>query len=277
MVSASTISPRAASPPTGPGWRYRRWLTTSLAGPRASLWERRWQPPRPCAGASLLPGRTHYPQGPPPHPASAPRLALGKPVQQRPGPIACPATPLLTTLWVSDPFQQTTQPSGVCPPDRPSVSLAALCPALLALRRHLGPPTSPSVAVKPRTCTNPSASTPTSPDPSPLIPNLTGHPASLRWIRAKRSLGGARNELGRSRVRPDYRGGAAVAAQPTGGVYRAGGVPRDDMAPVSDRNVPMDHDCRSDSVLPFRLASSSDLKTNAASGCGRVASSSLST
>ena len=42
----------------------------------------------------LLPGRTHYPQGPPPHPASAPRLALGKPVQQRPGPIACPATPL---------------------------------------------------------------------------------------------------------------------------------------------------------------------------------------
>ena len=30
-------------------------------------------------------------QGPPPHPASAPRLALGKPVQQRPGPIARPA------------------------------------------------------------------------------------------------------------------------------------------------------------------------------------------
>ena len=45
----------------------------------------------------LLPGRTHHPQGPPPHPASAPRLALGKPVQQRPGPIACPATPFLTS------------------------------------------------------------------------------------------------------------------------------------------------------------------------------------
>ena len=51
----------------------------------------------------LLPDRTHHPQGPPPHPASAPRLALGKPVQQRPGPIACPATPFLTSSSATGP------------------------------------------------------------------------------------------------------------------------------------------------------------------------------
>ena len=49
------------------------------------------------AQALLLPGRTHHPQGPPPHPASAPGLALEKPVQPRPGPIAHLAAPFLTT------------------------------------------------------------------------------------------------------------------------------------------------------------------------------------
>ncbi len=77
------------------------------------------------APALLLPGRTHYPQGPPPHLASAPRLALGKPVQQRPGPIACPATPLLTTLWVSDPSSR--------PPNRLAYArrIGLLCLSLL--------------------------------------------------------------------------------------------------------------------------------------------------
>ena len=50
-----------------------------------------------------LPGRTAHTQGPPPHPASATALALGNPVQCRPSPVVRPATPLLTTLWVSDP------------------------------------------------------------------------------------------------------------------------------------------------------------------------------
>ena len=45
----------------------------------------------------LLPGRTAHPLGAPPHPASAPALALGNPVQSRPGPAARPATPSLTT------------------------------------------------------------------------------------------------------------------------------------------------------------------------------------
>ena len=45
--------------------------------------------------AHFLPGRTAHPQSPPPHLASSPRLALAKPVQQRLGPIARPATPFL--------------------------------------------------------------------------------------------------------------------------------------------------------------------------------------
>ena len=44
----------------------------------------------------LLYGRTAHPLGPSPHPASAPALALGNPVQLRPGTIARPATPSLT-------------------------------------------------------------------------------------------------------------------------------------------------------------------------------------
>ena len=45
--------------------------------------------------ALLLPGRPAHPQGPPPHPAPAPGLALGNPVQQRAGETARPATTLL--------------------------------------------------------------------------------------------------------------------------------------------------------------------------------------
>ena len=50
-----------------------------------------------------LPGRKDHTQGLPPHPASATTLALGKSVRSCPGPFANPATPVLTTLWVSDP------------------------------------------------------------------------------------------------------------------------------------------------------------------------------
>ena len=41
-ASASTISPRAASPPTAPGWPSRCWPITWPAGPRASVWARGW-------------------------------------------------------------------------------------------------------------------------------------------------------------------------------------------------------------------------------------------
>ena len=48
----STTCPRAAFPPTSPGWPCRRWHTTWPAGPRASGWASRRPPPRPCDDAS---------------------------------------------------------------------------------------------------------------------------------------------------------------------------------------------------------------------------------
>ena len=42
MASASTISPRAASPPTAHGWPSRCWPITWPAGPPASVWTRGW-------------------------------------------------------------------------------------------------------------------------------------------------------------------------------------------------------------------------------------------
>ena len=41
-ASASIISPRAASPPTAPGWPSRCWPITWPVGPRASVWARGW-------------------------------------------------------------------------------------------------------------------------------------------------------------------------------------------------------------------------------------------
>ena len=38
VASGWTISPRGASPPTPPGWRYRQWPTTWPAGRPASAW-----------------------------------------------------------------------------------------------------------------------------------------------------------------------------------------------------------------------------------------------
>ena len=46
--------------------------------------------------------RGYHPQGALPHPASPPGLALAKPIQQRSGEIARPATPILTAPTASD-------------------------------------------------------------------------------------------------------------------------------------------------------------------------------
>ena len=78
----------------------------------------------------LLPRRTHHPQGPSPHPASAPTLALGKPVQSRPGAIASPAAPFLTPPSASDP---STRPSNRLVVPRQAElrgSPAAICPTI---------------------------------------------------------------------------------------------------------------------------------------------------
>ena len=72
----------------------------------------------------LLPGRTAHPLGPPCHPASSPGLALGKPVQQRPGSTARPAAPFLTAAPATGP-----------PPSPSSASQSKVSPTRAA---HLG-------------------------------------------------------------------------------------------------------------------------------------------
>ena len=65
---------------------------------------------------------------------------MGNPVQLGPGPIARPATPILTTPWVS--ARRVDYPTAWRMPagSNPCVS-CSLCPDHLAHRRHLGPPT----------------------------------------------------------------------------------------------------------------------------------------
>ena len=60
----------------------------------------------------LLPGRAHHPQGTPAHLASPPGLALAKPVQQRPGPIAHTAASFLTPPSA---FDLSTMTPHACP------------------------------------------------------------------------------------------------------------------------------------------------------------------
>ena len=92
--------------------------------------------------ALLLPGRTAHPLGPVPHPGPTPGLALAEPVQQRSGPIARPAAPLLTTTTASDhpPHYPIAWPTRARL--APQCSPAAVCQAALALCRHCGPSTS---------------------------------------------------------------------------------------------------------------------------------------
>ena len=73
--------------------------TNTVAGPLGSAHRpgratgNHQDPPAPV----LLSRRTAHPQGTPPHPASAPTMALGKSVRSCPGPFASPATPVLTS------------------------------------------------------------------------------------------------------------------------------------------------------------------------------------
>ena len=58
--------PQDASPPTAPGWPSRSSRTISLAGPRASVWANRQQPPRPSGDAS-----SPWPDASPARPAAS--------------------------------------------------------------------------------------------------------------------------------------------------------------------------------------------------------------
>ncbi len=87
-------------------------------GQRASAWVdgRHHQDP---PATLLLPSRTPHPQGPPPHPASPPGLALAKSFRHRPGEIARPATLFLTppsAFGLSTiPPRLADPPPGWCP------------------------------------------------------------------------------------------------------------------------------------------------------------------
>ena len=85
------VGRRAQPSPLGPLSRQRR-----LAGRPPGNHQ---DPP----ATLLLPRRTAHPQGAPPHFASSPALALGKPVQSRPGTTASPATASLTAPSAPDP------------------------------------------------------------------------------------------------------------------------------------------------------------------------------
>ena len=86
------------------------------------------------AATLLLPGRTAHPLSAPTHPAPATTLALGKPVQSRPGETARPPTPFLTA---PDPSARLSTGLAVPRQAGTSVSTAAICPADLPLRNHL--------------------------------------------------------------------------------------------------------------------------------------------
>ena len=90
--------------------------------------------------ALLLSRRTAHPLGPPPHPAPSQGLALGIPVQPRPGPASSYSILSLTALPPqTSPFGPLNIPENSRRPC-PRASPAARLPANLAQRRHCGPP-----------------------------------------------------------------------------------------------------------------------------------------
>ena len=134
--------------------------------------------------AVLLPSRTAHPLGTPPHPASATALALGNPVQSRPGTAASDSTPSLTTR-----LQLTRYPANRTPPQTRASPVRERL--LLRPLPAISPcPTSPDAhKVSPRrlkTDTGPNCQK-SCPDHRLLLP-LIAHSAAvtsyLRWIRA---------------------------------------------------------------------------------------------
>ena len=137
------------------------------------------------AATLLLPRRTPHPFRPPPHPASAPTLALGKPVQSRPDSIARLATPFLTPPPATDP--PPDNPGAVPPTGASPACQCHCCPPPGRFR-----PSPPllaaifSLAWPPDTILNPICWHRAWPVrlPLPVIPTVNAHASSLRWIRA---------------------------------------------------------------------------------------------
>ena len=107
----------------------------------------------------LLYRRTAHPLGATPHFASSPALALGNPVQSRPGSIASPSTPSLTAPSSPDPLtgqpivpanSHQLGPRGTLPAYRLSIPppMAARPPSSCQCG-CLTPPSSPSIGIWP--------------------------------------------------------------------------------------------------------------------------------
>ena len=130
---------RAESSPLGPLRRQRRLAGGTGDGPQPSPLDGPARPGRadrdhqdPPA-TLLLPRRAAHPLGAPPHSASPPALALGNPVQPRPGPAASHSIPGLTAPSATDPpTGQPKVPANSCQPG-PGWFLAASSPRHLAL------------------------------------------------------------------------------------------------------------------------------------------------
>ena len=90
----------------------------------------------------LLPCRTAHPLGAPPHFASAPALALGNPVQSRPGTAARSAISCLTARLAPDPSTGLPDRLADLRQAGPRTSLAARYPDNFARHGHRGPPSS---------------------------------------------------------------------------------------------------------------------------------------
>ena len=122
----------------------------------------------------LLPRRTAHPLGPPPHFASAPALALGKPVQSRPRSIASPSISCLTAA--TSPLTH--------PPDYSTASKARARSVPERLLPHTSLTISPSTAIVGRQHSLGVATAPlTQPnllEPSPHVSFHCPHPLSER-------------------------------------------------------------------------------------------------
>ena len=171
--------------PLGPLRRQRRLAGRPGAGPQLARWTARIGlgeqivTTKTLRRTVLLPGRTAHPLGPPPHFASAPALALGSPVQSRPGKAPILTTPCLTPLFATDPTPPNSRPPA--PRAHPAAS------NLTIPRFPAFPDRSRSPARLLKTLCR-VTSVPMEPTPPPLQlphPNLPGLHASHRWIRAK--------------------------------------------------------------------------------------------
>ena len=131
--------------------------------------------------------RTNHPLGPPPHPASSPALALGNPIQSRPGPTASHSTPGLTAPSATElPTAQPKVPANSRHPgprEFPPVYSLTIPRIAVPADGHRDPVRQLKTVRRPPIYPNGAqAISPAAPSPPFRCPH-----AVHRWIRAKRN------------------------------------------------------------------------------------------